>query len=109
MPRRLDAGGPLAAAAEDVSSGGTPLVSDPSAAAGEASTTAAGWGQSASLWWPDDHAWCVATEIDLNTTYVGCDAACRDEILALPELETYEIDPTSGITNDSDLLNRADR
>jgi hypothetical protein len=25
--------------------------------------------QSASLWWPDDRAWCVATEIDLNTTH----------------------------------------
>src|SRR5438105_3236897 len=30
--------------------------------------------QSANLWWPDDEAWCVATEIDLNTTYVGCDS-----------------------------------
>jgi hypothetical protein len=39
--------------------------------------------QSPNLWWPDDHAWCVATEIDLNTTYMGCDDACLDEILAL--------------------------
>ncbi len=23
------------------------------------------------LWWPDDRAWCVATEIDLAWTYVG--------------------------------------
>jgi hypothetical protein len=34
------------------------------------------WSQSPNLWWPHDHAWCVATEIDLNTTYIGCTEAC---------------------------------
>ena len=28
-------------------------------------------GMSAHLWWPDDHAWCVATDIDLMTTHLG--------------------------------------
>ena len=42
--------------------------------------------QSGSLWRPDDRAWCVATEIDLNTTYVGCDEPCRDAILATSEI-----------------------
>lgn len=27
--------------------------------------------QSANLAWPSDHAWCIATEIDFNTTYIG--------------------------------------
>ena len=61
--------------------------------------------ESANLWWPEDQAWCVATEIDLNTTYVGCDEACRDEILALPGLETAAIDSTSGISRASDFVN----
>lgn len=61
--------------------------------------------QSPNLWWPDDRAWCVTTEIDLNTTYVGCNAACRDEILALPEFEALPIDSATGITWRSDLLN----
>lgn len=61
--------------------------------------------QSSSLWWPDDRAWCVATEIDLNTTYVGCDDACRAEILSLPELAALPIDPATGIDWRSDLLN----
>ena len=26
--------------------------------------------QSANLWWPEDRAWCVASEIDLPWTYV---------------------------------------
>jgi hypothetical protein len=27
--------------------------------------------QSPNLWWPDDHAWCVASEIDFRSTYLG--------------------------------------
>jgi len=63
--------------------------------------------RSASLCWPDDHAWCVATEIDLNTTYVGCDAVCRDELLGIPVLEALAVDPTTGIDYASDALNPA--
>lgn len=63
------------------------------------------WEQSPNLWWPDDRAWFVATEIDLNTTYIGCSEACRDEILATPELEALAIDPTVGIDWRSDPVN----
>jgi len=64
------------------------------------------WGhRSASIWWPDDHAWCVATEVDLRTTYIACSEACRDDLLARPELEAYEIDPSYGIDSRSDTLN----
>jgi hypothetical protein len=51
--------------------------------------------QSASLWWPDDHAWCVATEIDFVTTYIGCDERCSDEILRLGDVESFEVDPAA--------------
>jgi hypothetical protein len=61
--------------------------------------------QTPNLWWPEDHAWCVATEIDLNTTYIGCSDACRDRILALPEIEALPIDPATGIDIRSDALN----
>jgi hypothetical protein len=63
--------------------------------------------QSASLWWPDDRAWCVATEIDLNTTYVGCDGATREGLWRAPELEAMPIDPRSGIDFASDAVNTA--
>ena len=43
--------------------------------------------QSANLWWPADRAWCVATDIDLMTTYVGGSAACIAELLATAGLE----------------------
>jgi hypothetical protein len=61
--------------------------------------------QSANLWWPDDRTWCVATEIDLNTTYVGCSEACAAELVDAPALEALRIDPETGIAFDSDLLN----
>jgi hypothetical protein len=61
--------------------------------------------QSANLCWPNDRAWCIATEIDLNSTYLGCDAACADEIVALPEVEALIIDPATGIDFASDALN----
>jgi hypothetical protein len=63
------------------------------------------WEQSANLWWPEDHAWCVATEVDLDTTYIGCSESCRDEILQSPELEAFEVDPESGIDRTSDEIN----
>jgi hypothetical protein len=48
--------------------------------------------QSANLWWPADHAWCVATEVDFAWTYLGGTAACVDAVLADPRLEAV---PTS--------------
>jgi hypothetical protein len=62
-------------------------------------------GQSANIWWPDDRAWFVATEIDLRTTYIGCSQACSDAIDAVPELEALPIDPATGVTFNSDLVN----
>jgi hypothetical protein len=61
--------------------------------------------QSPNLWWPEDRAWCVATEIDLNTTYVGCNETCREALLALPDAEARSIDPASGIDWRSDTVN----
>jgi hypothetical protein len=39
--------------------------------------------------------WCVATEIDFNTTYVGCDERCCREILSLPDIESFAVDPAA--------------
>lgn len=63
------------------------------------------WPQPANLWWPDDHAWCVAPEIYATSTYIGCSSACADALLAQQELEAYSIDPATGITWSSDELN----
>lgn len=46
-----------------------------------------------------------ATEIDLNTTYIGCDDACRAAILEEAILEALPIDPAAGIDWRSDPVN----
>ncbi|RBY78236.1 hypothetical protein DQ238_13380 [Geodermatophilus sp. TF02-6] len=61
--------------------------------------------QSANLWWPADRTWCVATDIDLVTTYVGGSRACVDELLATDGLETAEVDAGQRTTWDADTLN----
>jgi hypothetical protein len=51
-----------------------------------------GTSQTPNLWWPDDRAWCVATEIDGYSTYVGGSDACIASVLADDRLESL---PTS--------------
>lgn len=80
------------------------LLVGPVAAAGEPVMNPP-WKQTANLWWPDDHACCVATEIDLRSTYVGCSQACANALLAQPDFEAYPIDAGAGITWASDTVN----
>lgn len=47
--------------------------------------------QSPNLWWPADHAWCVASEIDLDETFVGGSRNCIDRILSDPRLRATEV------------------
>ena len=46
--------------------------------------------QSANLWWPADHAWCVASEIDLHWSYVGGSRSCIESLLADARLDAVE-------------------
>ena len=60
---------------------------------------------SPNLWWPQDRAWCVATEIDLMTSYVGGFRQCIDAILASAELEAFEVSAEMSVQWDSDTIN----
>ena len=62
-------------------------------------------GMSAHLWWPDDHAWCVATDIDLMTTYLGASAECVAAVLAAADLEALPVRTNQRVTWDSDTVN----
>lgn len=61
--------------------------------------------RSANLWWPNDHAWCVASEIDLNSTYIGGTEECIGELLAELGGEILRVEPSCGITVKSDRIN----
>lgn len=51
---------------------------------------------SPSLWWPEDRAWCVATDIDFTWTYVGGTRNCIQELMDDPELEALPTYPVEG-------------
>jgi hypothetical protein len=61
--------------------------------------------QSPSLLWPVDRAWCVATEIDFDSTLVGGDAELVAAVLDAPGLEAWPVAPDDRLTYGSDLLN----
>jgi hypothetical protein len=61
--------------------------------------------QSANLWWPADRSWCVVTDIDLTSTYVGGSAACIGELLAAEGVEALPATPGDAVGHDADVLN----
>jgi hypothetical protein len=65
------------------------LYEAPVEAAGEVGRHGPGdaFTETPSLWWPADRAWCVATDVDLHSTYVGGSAALVRDLTGDPRLE----------------------
>lgn len=61
--------------------------------------------QSPNLLWPDDRSWCVATEIDFDSTLVGGPADLVDALLATPALEAYPVSPGDDLGLYGDRVN----
>nr|KEP23763.1 hypothetical protein DA06_05000 [Georgenia sp. SUBG003] len=61
--------------------------------------------QSPNLIWPADHAWCVGTEIDLDSTLVGGTTGMIEAVLASPWLEARSIDGGASLQADADRVN----
>ena len=62
--------------------------------------------QSPSLLWPADRSWCLATEIDFDSTMIGGSLELIDALLQRPGLEAWPVSPADDLTFDGDLLNR---
>jgi len=62
---------------------------------------------SPNLWWPEDRAWVVATEIDYAWTYVGGRAGLIEKLLASDTLEVFPAKLTDKPFYDSDVVNAA--
>lgn len=58
-----------------------------------------------SLLWPGDHAWCLATEVDFDSTLVGGCRALVDAVLADETLEAFEVAETDSLAYDADQVN----
>ncbi len=61
--------------------------------------------QSANLWWPDDHSWIVATEIDFVSTYIAGSRTCIEAILASLSLEAFPVNVDDKIGWNADVIN----
>ena len=63
------------------------------------------WPHSASLWWPQDRSWCVATDVDLMSTYVGGSVECIAALLSDDRLEAFAVGVDQTIHWRGDSLN----
>jgi hypothetical protein len=62
--------------------------------------------QSPNLFWPQDHAWCVASEIDLLCTLVAGSNELAESLIADPRLEVWRVFADDCLDGDSDDTNR---
>lgn len=61
--------------------------------------------QSVNLWWPADRAWCVLTDVELVSTYVGGSAACIADLLGDPRLEATPATADQPVGDEADTVN----
>lgn len=61
--------------------------------------------ESPNLIWPSDRRWFVASEIDLDSTFVGGSAELIGELLGDPRLEAWPAHPTDPVTAGTDHIN----
>jgi hypothetical protein len=62
--------------------------------------------QSPNLFWPADHAWCVASEIDLFCTLVAGPSELAEDLMAEPRLEAWRVLPDDPVHAYSDEINK---
>lgn len=61
--------------------------------------------QSPNVFWPEDRQWCVATEIDVDSTLVAGSDALVEELMHNPLLETVRIGPDDSLRSNADRIN----
>jgi hypothetical protein len=52
-----------------------------------------GWYHAPALWWPEDRAWFVQTEIDGTSTYLGGSRTMVGRLVGDQILESFEVNP----------------
>lgn len=67
------------------------------------------WPQSPNLFWPADRSWCVATEIDFDSTLVGGSRDLVAAVLAHPRLEAWPVTEDDSLAWDADTINSGQR
>lgn len=60
---------------------------------------AGGSGLTPNFLWPADESWCLATNVDLDSSVLGAPSRTLSEVEALPELETFPVTPSTDLTS----------
>jgi hypothetical protein len=63
------------------------------------------WHGGPNIWWPENRRWCVATDMDLNSTYIGGSEACIEALPNHPWLEVMPATLDAPVHIGSDTLN----
>ena len=66
------------------------------------------WNDSPSIWWPEDQEWCIATDIDLNSTYVGGTEPYIEALIGHPRFEALPTTLDASVSMTADTLNGHD-
>jgi hypothetical protein len=64
------------------------------------------WPQSPNLFWSADRTWCVASEIDFDSTLVGGPERLVDAILHTPKLDAWPVTADDSLAYDADEINQ---
>jgi hypothetical protein len=80
------------------------LYRGPAEAVGTLASLDGTWGQCPNIWWPADRAWCVASEIDLQWTYVGGPRGLIDAVLADDRIEALPAAPDDPVSRVEDWV-----
>jgi hypothetical protein len=57
------------------------------------------------IWWPEDRAWCVGSDVDLMSTYLGGTAAMVEAVTRERDLEALAIPRGQDVTWEADKIN----
>ena len=61
--------------------------------------------KSPNIFWPADRAWCVASEIDFDSTLVGGSEKLITTLVEDPPLGAWQARPADSLAFDADLVN----
>ncbi|MGH3318116.1 MAG: hypothetical protein ACRDO0_18390 [Nocardioidaceae bacterium] len=61
--------------------------------------------RSPNQWWPQDHAWCVASEIDFDSTLVAGSQDLVSELVAHSGIESFQVSPGDDLSMNGDRIN----
>lgn len=61
--------------------------------------------QTPNHWWPADCSWFVGTEVDMDSTVIGCSESLARALVAHPGLEALPVSPEHDLTPYGDHVN----